>query len=157
MGLFDFVKICLFSEVNGIVTLNGKPVAGVEVIRTSQMGHDNIYTDKTVTDEQGRYRFAARFTHSVRKIAPVEPVITQKIAFFHQDREYLGWEAVKDGYELNTELGQPINLACELGQEPKIKVGEYLINGEHSRRAIYGVCIAEGMSIKEPTTRKSEE
>ena len=136
MGLFDFVKICLFSEVNGIVTLNGKPVAGVEVIRTSQMGHDNIYTDKTVTDEQGRYRFAARFTHSVYKIAPVEPNVRQKIAFLYQGNEYLGWRMNKHNYDINTELGRPITLTCELTSEPQLRMG--LRHGAH------GICTWDG-------------
>ena len=149
MGLFDFVKICLFSEVNGIVTLNRKPVAGVEVVRTAQVGHDNIYTDKTVTDEQGRYRFAARFTHSVRKIAPVEPVITQKMAFLYRDKEYLGWFMTKRDYEVNTELGHPLNLTCALDSESKMRTG-----GPRTEAALHytvvGLCVGPGMSNEKP-------
>lgn len=160
MGLFDFAKICLFSEVNGVVTLNGTPVAGVEVVRTSELGcNDKIFTDKTFTNDQGHYYFPARFTHSICKIAPVEPHIDQKIVFFHQGKAYLGWHADKRSYEINSELGRPIHLACGLDHDPQMKAGEYHIDGfrNEARRAIHGVCIAKGMVIEESTLRKPEE
>ena len=149
MGLFDFAKVCLFSEVSGVVTLDGKPVADVEVVRTAQMGHDNIYTDKTVTDGQGRYRFPARFTHSVYKIAPVEPVITQKITFYYQDKEYLGWFMTKRDYEVNTELGHPLNLTCALDSEPKMRTGGPRIEGV-LHYTVVGLCVGPGMFNEKP-------
>ena len=150
MGMFDFVKICLFSEVNGVVTLNGKPVSGVEVVRTAEMGHDNVYIDRAGTDDQGHYHFDARFTHSVRKIAPVEPVIFQKMVLFYQGKAYLGWQMTKRDYEINTELGQPINLTCGLDDEPKWR------RGGRARYLIQGICRAAAMYEEEPIPTESD-
>ena len=146
MGLFDFVKICLFSEVNGVVTLNGKPVPDVEVVRTMRMGHNNIYTDKTTTDNQGHYRFAARFTHSIRKIAPVEPLIFQRMVFVYQSKEYLGWETDKRNYQINGELDVAINLVCELTNESRVRVGP-------RHRGIDGICTGNGIREISPRAR----
>ena len=134
MGMFDFVKVCLFSEVNGVVTLNGKPVAGVEVVRTAELGcNDKLFTDRTLTDDQGRYRFSARFTHSVCKIAPVEPIVSQKIVFLHQGKEYLGWEMTKHNYEVDGELRRPIQLSCDLNTKNDRK--------EFGPQIVWGICL----------------
>ena len=122
MGLFDFVKVCLFSEVTGVVTLEGKPVAGAELVRTAKIG-EKVHTDKTKTDENGRFQFSAMYTNSVYKIAPVEPFIAQKIKILTDKKEYEAWDLDKRNYDLNGELRHfgsngevnlRLNIRCEL-------------------------------------------
>ena len=131
MGLFDFMKVCLFSEVNGVVTLEGKPVAGAEIVRSAEI-NDKPYTDKTVTDENGRFHFDAMYTHSVNKILPMEPVIPQKILIKPQGHEYLAWEMTKHDYGINDEIKMPIRLACELLNKESGK--------EYGPTVVWGIC-----------------
>lgn len=132
MGFFDFAKICLFSEVDGVVTLNGKPLPGAEVVRTSEIGKDSVHTDRTFTDNQGRYFFPARFSHSLRKISPIEPLILQKIVIRFEAAEYVGWKTDKRNYDVNGELGRAIRLTCELSNESARK--------EFGSQIVWGIC-----------------
>ena len=120
MGMFNFLKVCLFSEVNGVVTLNGKPVVGAEVIRTAEL-NDKAYSDTTTTDGQGRYHFDARFTKSVNSILPVEPFIPQTLVIRANKQEFPGWKMNKRNYSVNGEIDQPLNLTCELSDQPELK------------------------------------
>lgn len=135
MGLFDFMKICLFSEVKGVVTLEGKPVAGAEIVRTAEI-NDKVHTDKTVTDESGKFHFEAMYTHSMNKIIfIIEPVIPQTMTIIHNDEEYLGWRTSKRDYHENAELddGKKIRLTCEIADEPSIK-------DQRVKRPVRGIC-----------------
>ncbi|MCI0506530.1 MAG: carboxypeptidase-like regulatory domain-containing protein [Gammaproteobacteria bacterium] len=116
MGLFDFMKVCLFSEVNGVVTLEGKPVAGAEIVRTAKFS-DTEHTDKAVTDADGKFHFDAMYTYSINKaLMIIEPVFHQKMMINYQAKEYRGWKTVKRSYDENTEVGEgkQIILTCEL-------------------------------------------
>jgi hypothetical protein len=118
MGLFDFVKVCLFSEVKGVVTLEGKPVAGAELVRTAEIG-EKVHTDKTMTDENGRFSFPAMYTHSLNKIAPVEPHIPQMMRIRTGGNEFLVWDGSKRDYDLNGEIDRNLVLSCELTEKEK--------------------------------------
>ena len=120
MGMFDFLKVCLFSEVNGLVTQGGKPVSGVKIIRTAEL-NDKTYTDTTITDAQGRYHFDARFTRSVNSILPVEPFIPQIMTIRYNNKDYPGWKMNKRNYDVNGEIDQPLDLSCDLADEPMVK------------------------------------
>jgi len=140
MGLFDFMKVCLFSEVNGVVLIEGKPVAGAEVVRTSKM-NDSIYTDKTVTDKQGRYHFDARYARSVDKILPVQPMVEQNMTITYENKAHLGWETTKMNFKENGELNKIINVSCDLSSQPEIRTGPRY-------NPIKGICTGEGI-VKE--------
>jgi hypothetical protein len=135
MGLFDFLKICLFSEVNSVVTLEGKPVAGAELVRTAMI-NDKEYIDKAVTDEGGKFHFDAMYTHSINKIVFItEPVIPQTMTILHNEKECLGWRTSKRDYHENAELDgdREIILACDLTDESSIRDQKY-------RRPVRGIC-----------------
>ncbi len=131
MGLFDSLKVCLFSEVNGVVMSEGKPVVGMEVVQTAKIS-DKLYTYKTLTDDHGRFHFEARLAYSINKIAPVEPYIAQKIKMTHMGKEYLAWDIDKRNYDLNGELGRDLKLQCDLGQKESRK--------EFDTRILWGIC-----------------
>lgn len=120
MGMFDFLKVCLFSEVNGVVTQDGKPIAGAEIIRTAEF-NNKAYIDSTMTDTHGRYYFNARFINSINKILPIEPRVPQKISIRYHNKEYLGWDMDKRDYEINGEIDRKLDLVCELSKEPEMK------------------------------------
>lgn len=134
MGMFDFLKVCLFSEVNGVVTLGGRPVAGAEVIRTAVL-NNKVYRDTTTTDAGGHYHLEARFTRSVNSILPVEPFIYQKMFIRYQGKEHRAWEVDKRNYDVNGEIKKPLNLSCELTDPeekkwfgPRVVLGKCKIN-----------------------------
>jgi hypothetical protein len=133
MGLFDFLKVCLFSEVNGVVTLEGKPVAGAELVRTAQLG-DKIYTDKAVTDGAGVFHFEALIIRSSRKITSMGPLVPQEISISHNSISKQAWLSNKNNYDVLGETGSELYLMCELDADP--------INRELPNGAImHGICI----------------
>ncbi|MBI3561655.1 MAG: carboxypeptidase regulatory-like domain-containing protein [Gammaproteobacteria bacterium] len=123
MGLFDFLKVCLFSDVHGVVTLQGKPVAGAEIIRSGALNEENgkAFSDIAFTDEQGHFHFNAKFVHSLVAVIPMEPLVPQKILIRYQGREYLAWSMNKRRYVENAELDKPIRLACEITNPDEVK------------------------------------
>ena len=135
MGLFDFMKVCLFSEVNGVVTLEGKPVAGAMVIRTARFNSD-IYSDSVITDGEGRYHFDAIYTKSLKKITSMAPLVPQELTITHAGSEYLGWVMNKTNYDMNGEIGRSMSLVCELTAGTTLKK---LPDG----KSIDGICIVE--------------
>lgn len=132
MALFDFLKVYLFSEVNGFVLMDGKPVVGAEITRTAQSGQ-KIYSDKFYTDENGKFHFDSLSINSVSKIFPAETVITQKISINHNGNQYLAWKTVKRTPDKVDELQIKLNnLKCELrNSENQI---------ETERGVIIGIC-----------------
>jgi hypothetical protein len=120
MGMFDFLKVCLFSEVNGQVTKDGKPVAGAEVMRSVEL-NDKTYTDTTLTNAEGRYHFAERQVKSMNSILPVEPFIPQLINIKYNKQQFIGWKMNKRNYDVNGEIDKALQLSCELNDEPNVK------------------------------------
>lgn len=131
MGMFDFLQVCLFSEVNGVVTLEGKPVAGAELVRTAIL-NDKTYKDTATTDSEGRYHFDARFTRSINSILPSEPFIYQKMIIHHQGKEIRAWEVDKRNYDIDGEIKRPLNFTCELTDQDEKKW--------FGPRAVLGIC-----------------
>ncbi|MGY4533728.1 hypothetical protein ACVW0Y_002861 [Pseudomonas sp. TE3786] len=110
----------LFSEVNGIVLLDGKPVQGVEV---DQEYHWHWKDEKarrvTTTDAQGRFHFPLITGKSLTAALPHEPVVEQRMRLYYQGKEYQGWYQSKHNYDDLGELnGRPLNLVCDLNDEP---------------------------------------
>lgn len=126
----------LFSAVNGIVLLDGKPVQGVEVVQDYHWHWgDKQVKNVTTTDAQGRFSFPVVTGKSMTAgLLPHEPVIDQQILFYYQGKEHQGWFHAKHNYEDLGELhGQPLNLVCDLKDEP---VGRPEIGN-------YGICVLQ--------------
>jgi len=147
MGLFDVFTIYVFSEVRGVVTLDGKPAEGAEIIRIGDHEEDKVYTDRAVTDAAGRFEFGPISTFSLRPIM-LGTIIRQKIEIKYQGNSYLAWDTVKRNNhrygELNDEgVDSPIklNLTCELMDSQE---GRTVIQMEIRKVGIYGLCTWEG-------------
>ena len=123
-----FKEKCLFSEVNGVVLSAGKPVAVAEVDQYYKWENSNKSSRKVVeTDSDGRFNFAAVFDNSLfTTLIPSNPVIQQKIYIRNDDQEYEAYLYMKKNYDNNGELdGKPLNLVCELDNEPSRDGGFY--------------------------------
>ena len=131
MSLFDFAKVCLFSEVNGRVLLNGKPMKNVQILRKTSFQNKKS-TEVTSTNEIGEFHFDAKYEKSIAKFLPVEVVISQEIEAIHDSKHYELWKTTKRDYEENSELnGKAMNLVCDLSHKP-----EYQTIGEHVIKSI---------------------
>ncbi len=147
MGLFDFLKINVLTELNGTVTLDGVPVSGVKVVLTAR----TVFNDETVevvsnTDDKGAFHFDEINASSINTLLPSAKMINQKITFFYQDKEYLAWDLVKNNYEKNGELNNlsamnersqfiPMVLTCDLNNELTTRKA-----GTHDHVALTGIC-----------------
>lgn len=155
MGLFDFLKINVLSDVNGVVTLNGQPVSGVKVVLNVRIVFNNEKIEVvTETDINGKFHFDAINSKSINTILPSAKMIDQRITFHYQGKEYLGWDMVKNNYDYNGELNDlsepenrnnliPFNLSCELNDKSTTRR-----SGTHEHIALTGICRWEGESTK---------
>jgi hypothetical protein len=128
MSVSDIGKVCLFSSISGVITLNGKPAAGAKLIRTAD--RDGVKTDETVTDKNGFFEFPAMFERTITKHLPMEFVASQKIVAHYDGKEYKIWSGVKRKKEENVESrGKPLVVSCELNSEIKyIDIGATFIH-----------------------------
>lgn len=109
-------KSCVFSEVQGVLLVNGKPAAGAIVKR--QVEYQDKESDQTVTDAAGRFSLPALYQGSATRLLPAEFVAAQSLIVEYQGQEYKIWSNTKRKPEENAELGgQPLNLRCELTAE----------------------------------------
>lgn len=123
-----FKNKCLFSEVNGVVLSEGKPVDGAEVDQYYKWENSDKSSRKVVkTDSAGRFSFAAVLDNSLfTSLLPSNPVIQQKIYIRHDGQEYEAYLFMKKNYDNNGELdGKPLDLVCELNNEPSRDGGFY--------------------------------
>lgn len=119
MSVTDLGKVCLFSKMTGVMTLDGKPVANARLVRTVNLSSPE--SDETVTDEQGNFEFPAVFKRTITKHLPQEFASNQEIIVHYQGQQYTMWSAVKRKPEENSESrGKPLVVACELNSEEKM-------------------------------------
>lgn len=120
MTIFDAGKVCLFSKISGVITLDGKPAANAKVIRTVNLNKDK--TDYTFTDENGYFEMPAIFQRTVTKFLPQEFVAKQDIVVQYNTNSYDIWSGVKRTPEENAEArGDTLNVQCELNSEKTFK------------------------------------
>jgi hypothetical protein len=126
-----FDPLVLFSHVEGVVTRDGKPVAGAEIVQEARWSEtDNPPVRHTQTDAAGRFEFPAMTRGSgLTRVVPSQPAVLQRITIRFQGKDYEGWRHTKDSYDPDTEAdGGPFVLVCELSEKPDFE-------GTH-----YGIC-----------------
>ncbi|MDF1641125.1 MAG: hypothetical protein P1U76_09215, partial [Thalassolituus oleivorans] len=65
MSLFEPEKVCLFSAISGVITLNGEPTKGAHVKRMVEKFYSSGHnTDETMTDDNGYFELPAVFDQS---------------------------------------------------------------------------------------------
>ncbi|MFC1751081.1 DUF6795 domain-containing protein, partial [Pseudomonadota bacterium] len=149
MAFFDSMNANLFSEMKGVVTLNGKPVSEAVIVRTATPDSGKEYTDSTQTDAQGRFHFARMEAFMPSRLLPSEKTVSQEVVIEHGGKKYLAWKAATndvDKGELNkrsaigTDKEIDINLSCELSAPETKKRGAYTT-------VITGICSWEGQQL----------
>ena len=119
MSLGDIGKVCLFSKMTGIITLDGKPVVNARLIRTVNLSKPEV--DETRTDENGYFEFPAIFKRTIAKHLPQEFASNQDIIVHYQGKQYSIWSSVKRTPDENSESrGKPLDVKCELNSDEKI-------------------------------------
>jgi hypothetical protein len=120
MGLKS--KRVLFSQVSGVVTKDGAPVAGAEVEQTVLYKEEGRTPQVTVvSDGEGKFAFAEVSANEGPALLPGEVTVGQRLVIRYQGQSYEGWNHGKKGKEANTEAnGKPLRLVCELSTEPGV-------------------------------------
>jgi hypothetical protein len=126
MGFFDRFKICLYSEMQGVVTLHGQPVAGAQLVRKATYAAGKTASDSTATDAQGRFHFAPMYVHMFPRFWSFGgDRVGQIFSILHNGKELLGWRLMKYGYNENSEfnpegsdMALKMDLICELTDDP---------------------------------------
>jgi 5-hydroxyisourate hydrolase-like protein (transthyretin family) len=110
------IKQCLFSEMTGVVSFEGKPAADVKLVRMVDLNKE-VY-DETITDQEGNFHFPAIYRSSIlSKVLPMEFVVLQEITAHFQGKEYEIWNSVKRSPAVNTESrGKALIVECNLSQ-----------------------------------------
>ena len=155
MGLFDFLNIDVLTDLEGVVTVAGKPASGVKVVLNVRV----VFNDDKVeviseTTSDGRFHFDAIKMKSVNSFLPSAKMVEQKITFLYEGKTYLGWEMVKNNYQYNGELNDlsesvkpadiiPLSLLCDLNNESITRKA-----GTHEHVALTGICRWQGELTK---------
>lgn len=119
MSLSDMGKVCLFSEMSGVLTVDGEPAPHVRLVRTAKWQSEQ--KDETITDEQGRFHFPAMTERTVAKFLPMEFVAHQEIQALLEDSKIRVWGGIKRTPEKNAESrGDALSVKCELNAEEQL-------------------------------------
>ncbi len=119
MSLTDIGKVCLFSEMSGVLTVNGEPASNVRLVRTAKWQTEQ--RDETMTDEHGHFHFPMLTERTVAKFLPMEFVASQDLRALHDGSEVRIWGGVKRVPEENAESrGEPLVVPCDLAAEEEL-------------------------------------
>lgn len=115
--MFDFFKrydVHLSPEVRGRVTLEGKPLSGLEVYRTLDYGKEYVHTVET--DSDGQFGFPEMNIKSNRPGRLFDETrVRQVIGLFYEGENYLLWYTVPGGITPRKTLSAKLRtLNCEL-------------------------------------------
>ncbi|TBU81483.1 hypothetical protein DNK06_06795 [Pseudomonas daroniae] len=129
----------LFSEVEGIVLLDGQPVEGVEVERICHW-KDELKTERMLTDALGRYHFPEITAKSLLwSLLPHEPVVFQLLRIHHQGKLHKGWDFTKHNYDSLGEVkNHRLKFVCDLNSEP----------AAHRETESFGSCILQDSELE---------
>ena len=141
-GMFGFGKkteVHLSPEVNGIVMLNGSPVAGAQVVRTLDYGQE--YREETVTGEDGAFHFPEKNIQSTRPDKLMDETrVRQIVTVNFQGEKYLLWYATPGTIHWRTGIANRLSsMRCEL-TNPEIEQGFENIEKPQFPHSTFSVC-----------------
>jgi hypothetical protein len=120
-------------EIGGVITLNGKPAAGVQVYLHNHLRLTDPKTpcseseNATITDSEGRFRFS-EVDKLFMFLVVGDPIRSWGVCISHNGAAIIGWRRLVIGYG-----GPPVSLRCELTSSEAESVDGY------------GVCSSEGV------------
>jgi len=122
MSLFSTTQeVVLSSPMQGTLTLNGKPVAGIKIERHLKwFDEKDSNTDFVVTKNNGHFTLPA-----IKRTLNISPLshflISQNLVVNHEGEEVSIWYMSKGSKIEYGELGgKPINLRCDITDEERI-------------------------------------
>lgn len=119
MAFFSKKEVVLSSPMEGVLTYEGEPVEGAELMREIRWQSETGQTDSTTTDQNGYFHFDM-ILDSWRQLLPAEFVVYQDVYVHYNDETFHIWTTSKRVEEKWGELGgKPINFRCELTDELK--------------------------------------
>ncbi|WP_254795456.1 carboxypeptidase-like regulatory domain-containing protein [Arsukibacterium indicum] len=117
--MFSWLKkydVHLSPPVRGIVTLDGKPVAGAQVMR--ELTYDSDFIDKTVTAADGSFSFPEKNIRSRKPGSLQEMRTRQVISLQYQNKPYLLWYLTTSSITPQQAIVQKLSsLQCDLNNE----------------------------------------
>jgi hypothetical protein len=143
---FRSVEIQLSPVVSGVLTDNGKPIAGATIVR--QLTYGSYADSTTVTDDNGQFSFPA---HSIRSLRPgwlaerSKPTLVKHGIFLRQSDDHINVFSWQSHYSLvQHPLSQVLaNLQCELSKEPE----QYIINSTVKPLSVWALCELPQQSV----------
>ncbi len=123
MSFSEIGKMCLFSGISGIITLDGKPVGNAKIKRVVGKAHTHgKKTDETTTNDKGYFEMPPVFDRSlIGKVLPMQFSVPQEIFVAYREKKYNIWSGVKSKREENSESsGNPLVVQCELNRDHQI-------------------------------------
>lgn len=110
-------EVVLCSPMEGVITFENTPVAGVKVERLIKWKDDIGETDSVITDKNGHFSFPIK-NDTVKLGKLSQFVISQDITVYYQENEFNIWSIGKSSKVEFGELGgKPVNFRCELTDE----------------------------------------
>jgi len=112
-------EVVLFSEMEGHITLNGKPVKGAVIERWIKWKDKDGEKDQFTIDDNGAFSLPEIKVNA--KLASFSQlVISQELKVIHQNVNYNIWALSKMNKNEYGELdGKPVDFRCELSTEEK--------------------------------------
>ncbi|WP_166836339.1 DUF6795 domain-containing protein [Rheinheimera pleomorphica] len=143
---FRAVEVQLSPAVSGVLTDNGKPIAGATIVR--QLTYGSYADSTTVTDDNGQFNFPA---HSIRSLRPgwlaerSKPTLVKHGIFLRQGDDHINLFSWQSHYSLvQHPLSQVLaNLQCELTKEPE----QYIINSTIKPLSVWALCELPRQSV----------
>jgi hypothetical protein len=122
-----FGKNVLFSSVSGTVMLDGRPVAGAEVVQAIDKDGPSPLKRTTRTAADGSFTFdEVTRSRGLGAILPSAFIASQELTIVHDGREVTGWLYGKRDPAPNAEAGgRPFRLVCDIGSEPAYEGKSY--------------------------------
>jgi len=115
-GWFKKQEVFLSSEVNGVVTENGEPVANLKVIRSLIYTDQKVHKDTAVTDDKGHFHFPEKIIRSSNPNKPFAINRTSQEIYINKNGTLIPfWVATHVGIkELPEYKAKLAMLNCEL-------------------------------------------
>jgi hypothetical protein len=113
---FKKYDVHLSPAVKGKVTVNGEPVAGIEVSR--ELTYDDDFIDKTTTAADGSFMFSAKSIRSRKPGGLAEMRTRQVISTRYNDKQYLLWYLTTSSITPQQAVVKKLSvLHCDLNNE----------------------------------------
>lgn len=133
---FKKIDVHLCPEVKGRIVNNGKPVAGLEILRQLAFNDFDIIKDTTYTDKNGEFNFSEKNIRlPKRKISIAANVTNQVIIIIDRKKQYRTrdkdiyyrlWQVSKGGINRKKSFSKKLSqLNCELTNKEVYFLFEY--------------------------------